>query len=258
MKKLLISEITRMGPGFCVIGLEHEGQAFRSLRPLPPRVNAWRTFPHKRGDILQFYLSTIPNSSPHVEDRFSTGVLGKASEVSEGDLVNYLRQAERAEELKYLFQCPVRENPGGSGMYVEPNSGSRSICGCDLQNIRFRVFPRAVRATLLLLSGETLRDLPLVDRDWNEFIERALQQAPGANRLQRLHRFLNETLATRVLADPKRFARIGLSRLHNKKHWLMLDSLFPLPQPAWLDPRSEANSSARGTGAMDAGLQRIR
>lgn len=226
-----------MGSGFCVIGLDRKSQSCCSIRPLPPRGNAWQPFPFIRGDILCFRLSFIPPATPHVEDRVSTGILRKAGHVAEGELVAHLRQAELAENLGRLFNCSVHENPGGSGVYVEPNAASRSICGCDVPNVRFQVFPDAVRVTVLLPSGEALRDLPLVDRDWNEFICRVVQETTGANRLQRINRFFNGVIAERVLNNSNRFVRIGLSRKHNEKHWLMLDSLFPLPQQNWLNQR---------------------
>ena len=171
-----------MGSGFCVIGLEHAGTILRSIRPLPQRGNTWMVFPHKRGDILSFRLSTLPTEGPHKEDRPSTGVLGSTVHVSEAELVGYLRRAEVAENASSLFRCPVHENRRGSGVYVEPDSASRSICGCELHNIHLQVFPNVVRGTLLLPSGEALRDLPVVDRDWREFIGRASQKTTGANR----------------------------------------------------------------------------
>ena len=235
MNKLLITDITCMGRGFCVIGLEQVGPAFRSIRPLPARGNAWRRFPYNRGDILHFLLSSLPTAAPHVEDRASTGALAKAGQLPEGDLVGFLRKAETAENISGLLQCTVRENVRGSGIYAEPNLASRSICGCGVQNIRFQVFPDAIRATLLLPSGETLRDLPVVDRDWTGFIRQILRKISGANRLQRANRFLNNLMMERMLNSPNQFARIGLTRLHNEKHWLMLDSLFPAPRVTWLD-----------------------
>lgn len=238
MTMLLITDITIMGTAFCVIGLEHVDCAFRSIRPLPPRGNGWAHFPYSRGEILRFALSTLPTEGPHTEDRPSTGVLARETVVAETELVSYLRKAEVSDNLCGLFRCVVHENRHGNGVFVEPKTSERSICGCEIQNIRFQLFMDANRATILMPSGESLAGLPLVDRDWNAFIELAMREITGANRLQRVNRYLNNLLVERVLSDPRRFARIGLTRLHNEKHWLMLDSLFPLPQAAWLESLS--------------------
>ena len=52
MTKLLITEITRMGPAFCVIGLQREKEQIHSIRPVPSSANGWPHFPHHRGDHL--------------------------------------------------------------------------------------------------------------------------------------------------------------------------------------------------------------
>jgi hypothetical protein len=52
MTKLLITEITRMGPAFCVIELQHEKERIQSIRPVPASANSWLHFPHRRGDIV--------------------------------------------------------------------------------------------------------------------------------------------------------------------------------------------------------------
>ncbi|MBI1750794.1 MAG: hypothetical protein HYR59_09025, partial [Acidobacteria bacterium] len=80
-----------------------------------------------------------------------------------------------------------------------------------------------------------LRDFPLVDRDWKNFIDQTFEKTVGANRLQRVQRFLNSKIAEILLNITDPFARIGLTRIHNERHWLMLDSLFPLPQTTWLN-----------------------
>lgn len=119
---------------------------------------------------------------------------------------------------------------------MKPEEAPRSICGCDFQNLRFRLYPDRVRAGLVMVSGETLRSLPVVDRDWNEFIERAVKQIGGANRLQRVQRFLNGRILEKILSSPDRLARIGLARPGpDGACWLMLDSIFPLPQAGWLE-----------------------
>jgi len=50
-----------------------------------------------------------------------------------------------------------------------------------------------------------------------------------------VNHFLNVAVAEKLLNEPNRMARVGLTRLHQEKHWLMLDSLFPLPQMTWLN-----------------------
>ena len=57
-----------------------------------------------------------------------------------------------------------------------------------------------------------------------------------ADPLPLAERFLNRTVAEKMLLSPQRFARIGLPRPRTDRQcWLMLDSLFPQPNEAWLD-----------------------
>lgn len=237
MTRLLISEITLMAPGFCVIGVERQGDAFRSLRPLPPRGNAWMHFPHRRGDILEFPLQTTVVMRPHVEDRKSSGMPGKHSEISESDLVGHLRRAEVASNLDHLFGCSMRPSAqGGDAVWAPPSEAQRSICGLSFDKLRFRLFPQSVRVALSSSSGEALRSLPLVDRDWREFLGQASQRLTGANRGQRMEKFLNGRLLDRILDSADHFARIGITRAdENGCCWLMLDSLFPGPNKEWLE-----------------------
>ena len=245
MTELILSEITQMKWGHCVIGLERVGQGYCSIRPLPRFGNAWPSpFRHERGDRLQFYLSALPTERPHVEDRISSGTISAAGKVSKAELVNCLRQAEVAQELRELFGCEVHERRHRGNVCTKPGQGIRSICGCHFLNIRLQRLSNELRAALTLPSGEALRDLPVVDRDWNEFIELAVNRIVGANQLQRLNRFFNFHLRDKLLNDPDRFARIGLSRPFKERCWLMLDSLFPLPRVAWLE-----NLPWRGSGA---------
>ncbi len=241
MTELVLSEITRMKWGHCVIGLESIGQGFRSIRPLPPRGNAWPApFVHARGSRLRFSLSRIRVEPPHMEDRSSTGILGIMGTVTEIGLVNCLRRAEVAQELKDLFGCEVRETRHSGRLYVKSGEGDRSICGCEFLNIRLERVAGEMRAFLTLPSGETLRDLPVVDHDWNHFIELAEGQMSGVNRSRQLNRFLRDQVQAKLLNDPNHFVRIGLSRPFKAGCWLMLDSLFPLPQSAWLDDLDRA------------------
>jgi len=236
MTDLVISEITQMGPGFCVIGIEETEGLFRSIRPIPPVGYSWRLFDHKRGDILRFELTTKVSFSPHVEDRKSAGVPGIVGRRTESDLLKCLRRAEVADQVKHLFGCELRENPmGGPSVWVDPNEAKRSICGCSFDNVHFVVHLERIRVALSLPSGETLRGLPLVDRDWNGFAEQCLKRIAGPDTRKKLQHFLNTKIRHAIPNRSAGFARIGLSRPLEERCWLMLDSLFPLPQPAWLD-----------------------
>src|SRR5438552_2037419 len=79
--KLLITEITRMGPAFCVIGLQREQEKIQSVRPIRSTGNSWAHFPHQRGDILECALTPFPASPPHIEDRVVTRSFQKSSAI---------------------------------------------------------------------------------------------------------------------------------------------------------------------------------
>jgi hypothetical protein len=234
MNKLLITEITRMGPAFCVIGLQHENDRIQSIRPVPSFSNGWQHFPHRRGDILECALTPFPGAKPHVEDRVSTRGFKKLSAVTEAETVAYLRKSELARSMPDLFGCPIHENKKGSGLHAYPQEARRSICGCETQNLRLEICANELRATLALPSGEVLRDLPVVDRDWRDFVEAALAETRGANRTARLERFLNSHFHHKIMSCPHHFIRLGLTRPFHDLCWLMLDTLFPLPNPEWL------------------------
>jgi hypothetical protein len=235
MTKLLITEITRMGPAFCVIGLQREKDTIRSIRPVSATANSWLNFPYHRGDVLDCDLAPFSGAKPHIEDRVSTRGFRKESAVPEAELVHYLRKAEMAASLPDLFGCVVHENKHGSGLFAMPHEPKRSICGSETQNLRLELCGNEPRATLVLSSGEVLRDLPLVDRDWCDFIGNALSEHRGANRVARLERFLNSQFHYKILSSPHHFIRLGLTRPYHDLYWLMLDTLFPLPRQEWFE-----------------------
>lgn len=235
MTKLLITEITRMGPAYCVIGLQHEHDKIQSIRPVPTSANGWMRFPYKRGDILEFSLTPFPGPKPHIEDRVSTRAFQKSSALAEAEIVPYLRRAELARSLSELFGCKIHENKKGSGLYAMPSEAQRSICGCESRNLRLEICANELRASLVLSSGEVLRDLPVVDHDWRSFMDAALVPDRGANRLPRLERFLNSNFHYKIMSCPNHFIRLGLTRTYHDLCWLMLDTLFPLPRPEWLE-----------------------
>lgn len=235
MTKLLITEITRMGPAFCVIGLQREGSKIQSIRPVSSSANGWTHFPHQRGEILDCSLAPFPAAKPHIEDRVSTRGFQKLTAVPEGEIVTWLRRAEFSQSLKELFGCAVHENKKGSGLYALPSEAQRSICGCETQNLRLELCANELRSTLVLPSGEVLRDLPVVDHNWRDFVDWALAPGRGANRTSRLERFLNSQFHYKIMSCPYHFIRLGLTRPYHDLCWLMLDTLFPLPKPEWIE-----------------------
>jgi hypothetical protein len=235
MTKLLITEITIMAPGFCVIGLEHKGENFISIRPLPRRGAAWLHFPYHRGDVLEVALWELPVLPPHIEDRGSKGIQHKVSQVAEEDIVKYLRRAEVAANAEGLFGCRMQSVPKSGHHYVRPQEASRSICGCAPRSLQLEMVGNVLRGSLALPSGEVLRDLPVVDRDWREFVSAATEANRGANRYQRLKKFFDLQLPRRLMESPHHFVRIGLTRPLRGCCWVMVDTLFPLPQPSWLN-----------------------
>lgn len=225
-----------MGSAFCVIGLARDAEGIHSLRPIPGSGGGWSHFAFRRGNILEMQLLRLPAERPHIEDRTCAGSIEKVAEVHEPEIVRYLRQAEAATSVSELFGCPIRENKNGSGLFAVPADAKRSICGCETQNLRLEMCGNELRASLVLPSGEALRDLPVVDREWNEFIESALGDGRGANRQNRLDRFLSSHFHHKVLSCTHHYVRLGLTRPMNRGLcWLMLDTLFPLPRAEWLE-----------------------
>jgi hypothetical protein len=237
MIELLISEITRMDSGSCVLGLEAFKPGFRSIRPIPWPSPAWLNFPYRRADRVSFDLSILPVTQPHVEDRL-TASHRKLGSVTENQLVGCLKQAEVANSIKDLFGCQLHPSPlGGDAVYADPDEASRSICGCEVGGIgfSFRFYPPKIRASLALASKETLQSLPVVDRELIDFVEQRVGSlGSGTDMRSRLERFFNSVYKSRIMSSSIKFARIGLARPdRDGLCWLMLDSLFPLPQREW-------------------------
>ena len=243
MPELILSDITVMGQGYCVIGLEKlPTEKFRSVRPMPPLGFAWRDpFKFKRGDCVNVHWKNVALARPHIEDCPSAGLAGPARVLSEGELIACLKKAETAQNLETLFDCAIqRSTQGGRAVWVNPEEARRSICGCEYENLRIRLFPEPpnfnLRAEILLTSNERLSSIPVVDREWREFARRVVCRIQRADPLPLAERFLNRLVSYKILLTPERFVRIGLPRPRADQHcWLMLDSLFPQPQASWLD-----------------------
>lgn len=237
MTELILSEITRMAQGYCIIGLEPKGSGFRSVRPMPPRNYAWgHPWPHRRGDRLRFLLQSLPSVPPHVEDFRAAGPPECLGRVAENELPRCLRAAETGRRMEEMFGCALRTNPqGGGAVWVNAGEATRSICGCEFRFVRFHWKVDRWRAELQLASGENLKSLPIVDRDWNDFLDEAEKLAGSQNPQERVRTFLNGAVAAVIWKDESRFARLGLARPNSQGVcWLMLDSLFPLPKREWL------------------------
>ena len=242
MRDLILSDITVMGPGYCVIGLERVAQdAFRSVRPVPRRGNAWpETFPYGRGSMVRFIPAPTSASPPHLEDQNTHGLVSGGGCVGEVELVDMLHKAEVSADLEKLFGCELHTDTHGGNAWVDPGSATRSICGCQFKNIRFRVFQDAgevtLRARLVLQSGETLNSLPVVDREWRRFSSELIHRSSESGVSPAPEGFLNRSIWEKLMRAPYRFARLGLARgkQNEGKCWLMLDSLFPQPKTGWL------------------------
>lgn len=235
MTELLISDITRMQPGYCVIGIERTSAGFRSVRPIPVRSKRWFALPFRRADKVAFDPSFTPRERPHFEDQIGANHR-KLGSVAENELIQCLKKAEIGGSLRELFGCHPRLSWAGSqAAYVKTEEAKRSICGCVFKSIRFsfEFYPPKVRVALALESGETLANLPLVDSDWNNFIDqfaRKRRNDPGSR--PDIAEYFEKFVEEKIISSPSRFARIGLARpFRGRRCWLMLDSLFPLP---WL------------------------
>ena len=243
MPELILSDITVMGPGYCVIGLERlNSGAFRSIRPMPPRGFAWREpFPLRRGDFVKFDGRPIPVERPHVEDVQSNGLDSMGRSLGEDELVECLKQAEVSPDLEHAFGCPVQASSGGGrALWVSPSEAARSVCGCAYVNLRFRLFPEPagfnLRAEMTLSSNERLPSIPIVDREWRRFAHQLLQRIRRSDALAFAERFLNGRVRSALFASTRHFVRLGLPRpREDRRCWLMLDSLFPQPDESWLD-----------------------
>jgi hypothetical protein len=238
MPELILSDITVMGQGYCVIGLEQLASGtYRSVRPFPPRRYAWiEPFPFRRGDRVRSQLLPSPPRPPHFEDRQSMGLEPTSGSLKEDDLVRFLKAAEVCSALDELFGCTPRLSTFGGNLWARPDEAKRSICGCHYVNVRFSRIIRqpqdlTLRAQIVLPSNERMDSLPLVDREWRRFVGELVKHLDDSDALA----FLNGPTREWLTHSPNSFARIGLARAKDDKCWLMLDSLFPQPEKAWFE-----------------------
>ena len=240
MSELILSDITIMGEGYCVIGLELEADgSVRSVRPRPPTAFAWREpFQFRRGDAVECRLKPPPQVRlPHKEDMDTFGLQSTPKKISHPELVRLLQKAERASALEEFFGCaPQRDHPKGN-FWVREAEGTRSICGCRFVNAYFEVYADqrwSLRARLLAEGNQRFNTLPVVDREWVRFLNSVVKLYKGADQREQVKRHINRVTYPKFMRSPLKFARIGLARANQGKCWLMLDSLFPQPEESWL------------------------
>jgi hypothetical protein len=190
--------------------------------------------------MVRLFPAPTSASPPHLEDQNTHALMPAGGSVGEVELVDMLHKAEVSADLEKLFGCELHTDTHGGNAWVDPGSATRSICGCQFKNIRFRVFQNAgevnLRARLVLESGETLNSLPVVDREWRRFLGELIHRSSEPGVSPAPEGFLNRSIWGKLMRAPYRFARIGLARGKQMegKCWLMLDSLFPQPNAAWL------------------------
>lgn len=240
MAEVIVSDITIMRDGYCMLALEKVGgDAFRSVRPMPVWGFAWRApFPHRRGDYLECDVRERPDARPpHVEDLPRGAVTPANRKVSEAELIHCLRRAEFSDSVRGLFGAEPQVSGGGSA-WVAPAEARRSVCGCAYRSLWFQLIRNPeglrLRVRLGLASGESLRSLPVVDREWQRFIEAAFGPRLAVPQLKQSEKALNRALYPKLRGSWRALARIGLTRESAGRCWLMLDSLFPQPQEDWL------------------------
>ena len=252
MPEVILADVTIMRDGYCVIALEQIApDRFRSVRPMPIWGFAWRPpFPYRRGDHVECTLRPRAGAHrPHVEDLQPGELKATGRKTSEMDLIRWLRQAEFAEDLRDLFGADLH-TAGGGNAWVIASEATRSICACRYKNIWFQLFHNAaglrLRAKLGLYPGESLRSLPVVDADWQRFVEAAFPKGLRAGEIQAATKEFNRALYPHLRNAMRACARIGLARESGGRCWLMLDSLFPHPQEDWLRRlRTLAGSTAQ-------------
>jgi hypothetical protein len=243
MRELILSDITEMGSGQCIVGIERVGEnAFRSVRPMPPIGYAWpAALGYERGDCVRFEDAPTAARPPHVEDQNTHGLTIPVGDLDEDELVDLLQHAETCENVQGLFGCELHSDQLGGNAWVPPGQASRSICGCSYVNMRFRTFIDAgkvrLMAMLALTSGEVLHSLPIVDWAWRQFLAEVVRRSPHRPNRKDVDAFFNRNIRAQVMDSPLHFVRLGLPRPRQdeNKCWLMLDSLFPQPDAAWLE-----------------------
>ncbi|PYV18963.1 MAG: hypothetical protein DMG21_03340 [Acidobacteria bacterium] len=143
MSELILSDITIMGPGYCVIGLEQTNAgSFHSVRPLPQWGYAWREpFRFTRGDYVETQLTPARRPRPpHIEDRQSDGLRATERKLSDARLVEVLSLAEVSSSLEGLFGTDLRFDSPYGNRWVQKGEGARSVCGVCFGNINFSVY----------------------------------------------------------------------------------------------------------------------
>jgi hypothetical protein len=119
------------------------------------------------------------------------------------------------------------------GTVTHAPKARRSICGAEARRVRLKYEASDVRASIAFAWGESLLDLPVVDRSWFNFLKEVQNKMGGFQRQERLNAYLEKRLGE----SAGFFVRIGLTRPHPPKYGrcqVMLDTLLPMPRQSWV------------------------
>lgn len=152
--ELILSEVTRMRGGYCVIGLQPSASGYRSVLPLPPKGFSWTDrFIFPRGSRLRFDLLDRATNPLHVEDRASVDFPAKVEHISESDCVAPFAIHQSNPRLVELFARKtgvlISEDALVAKARGSLGSATWGVALCEAV-LRFGRTPRTVRGATFL------------------------------------------------------------------------------------------------------------